>query len=670
MEGVCMATKRHSRGISRRSFVQGGLAATLAAGSSLWLEKSPVAHADEPSKVPEEQVFSGVCRGDCFGGCHLNVYVRDGKIVRTSARELPEKAWTRICAKGLAHVFRVYDPNRAKYPMRRVGERGEGKWEQISWDEALTEIADKFTSYAQEFGPSSVAFHMGIGNSGFVDNMTRLQNTIGASTLAAPIDAAPFFSTNLVVGESLNFNGNEMTDIKNAKTIVIWGSNPAVSQIQGMHFIEEAHEQGPKVICIDPVYTATVSKCDQWIPVAAGTDGLLAIAVMNVILREGWEDTDFVRHSTVAPFLVKDDGSYLMMSDLGRADAGSDADVQVVTDGQGNFGSPSDIADPVYQGSFDYNGTHVRCAWELLLERLSQYSIDDASRICNIPEDVIEGLGYDIAVNKPATLYVMLGIDHYVNGFYSLLDMACITALTGNIGKPGAFCGISEFIPFMFGNMKGQYGPIPPNPQVSKVAVPVFAAKEAIDKGQWLGQPYSLKALWVTDRNLLQNLCDREYDLSWLDEVPFVVVSEVTMNEMGRYADIFLPVCHWFECEDVGHECPQNVFLEYNEKAIDPLYETKSDFDIVKALAAKMGYGDEFDFSVDDYLREFLNSDALRASGFDFDELKRRKAMRASRKRGPPVHPRGGRDPHADGTRSVLHRAVEASAELPARAEA
>lgn len=629
-------------GLSRRSFLKGSLAASaLAAGGSAYLTGcAPKNVADNAEEMAEtgtpvevnEEIYSGVCRCNCYGGCHLNVHVRDGKIVRTSARELPEKAWTRICAKGLSHVYRVYDPNRAKYPMRRVGERGSGEWEQISWDEALSEMAEKFTQYAEEFGPESIGFCGGAGNDAFLNNMGRFQNAIGASTVATPLDMAPFFSMNQVVGLSMNFHGNEMTDLKNAKTIVIWGSNPAVSQIQGMHFISEAHEAGAKLICIDPVYTATASKCDQWIPIAPGTDGLLAIALMNIILEKGWEDAEFIKSSTVAPFLVKaSDGAYLRLSDLGRAEAGSEADAIVVTDGAGTFDVPEAIADPVVTGAFDVNGEKVTCAWDLLIERISGYSVDEACRLTDISREVMEGLAEDIAVNKPASMYILLGIDHYQNGFYSIFDMGCITALTGNIGKPGAFCGISEGVYYMYGyqNPNAQLGSMFEGAQPSAVSVPVFAMQEALDSGTWLGNPYTLKALWICKRNVLGNLCDRQSMLKWMEQVPFIVVSEVTMNEQARYADLFLPVCHWFEYEDVGATYPQNVFVEYSEKVIDPLYESKSDFDIVKELAGKMGLADKFDFTPADYLREYFDSEACNALGLTYDNLVEKKAVRA-----------------------------------------
>lgn len=131
-----MAQNEATRSLSRRSFLKGTLATTaIAAGSASYLTGcTPSTQDAARSGAGEETIYSGVCRGNCYGGCHLNVHVRDGKVVRTSARELPEKEWTRICAKGLSRVYRVYDPNRIKAPMLRVegAERGDEQWEQIT----------------------------------------------------------------------------------------------------------------------------------------------------------------------------------------------------------------------------------------------------------------------------------------------------------------------------------------------------------------------------------------------------------------------------------------------------------------------------------------------------------------------------------------------------------
>lgn len=634
-----MAETNHVCDVSRRSFVKGSLTAAVGAGAASWLtgcSPKPVADTggteSEPTPVVEDndEIFRGTCRCNCYGGCYLNIHVRDGKIVRTSMRDLPETAWNRICSKGLTHPYRVYDPNRAKYPMRRAGERGEGKWEQITWDEALDEIAQKFTQYAQEFGPDSVGIASGAGNYGFLDLMPRFQARIGASTVGTPLDFAPFYSLNPMVGMSLNFHGNEMTDLVNSKTLVIWGSNPAVSQIQGMHFIMEAREQGTKVISIDPVYTATTAKCDQWIPLAPGTDGMLAIGLMKIVLEKGWQDDEFIRSTTVAPFLVKEDGEYLRLSDLGRAEAGAEDDVPVATDGKGTFDAHTAIANAVVEGTYDYQGQKVTCAWTLMLDRLSEYDLEECSKVCDVPVDVMTQLAEDIAVNKPCALYILLGIDHYQNGFYSIYDMGCLAAMTGNIGKPGAFCGISEAVYFGLENAASPYGAYTlADATPSTVNVPVFRMEEALEAGEWLGNPYTLKALWVYKRNLLANLCDRESMLRWLEKVELIVVSELTMNEMGRYADIFLPVCHWFEMEDFAHQCPQNVFITIQDKAIDPLYECRSDFDIIKDLAGRMSYGDDFNFTAEDWMRGYLDSETCQALGISYDKLKEEGALRA-----------------------------------------
>lgn len=443
--------------LGRRTFLKGTLAATAAAaGGATFLTEAP-AMAETAADTPEadefgERIYSGVCRSNCYGGCFLNVHVRDGKVVRTSARDLPEPEWNRICSKGLSHVFRIYDPDRVKYPMRRVGERGAGEWEQISWDEALSEISEKFKGYAEDYGPESVCYWKGSGNDSFADNYARLWNYLGATNISQTLDMAIFYATQKSVGVSLNFNGNEMTDLKNAKTIVIWGSNPAVSQMQGMHFIMEARDAGTKVIAVDPVYSTTVSKCDQWIPIAPGTDGLLAIAIMNIILEKGWEDESFLKASTVAPFLVKEsDGKFLRSCDLGELGA-DESDAILVTDGNGNFGTPEQIADPVIEGTFEVNGERVTCAYTLLLDRLASYSVEEAAAQCDIPVETIYGLAEDLACNTPSTIYMLLGLDHYQNGFYSMFDICCISMLTGSAGKPGAFTGASESMFYFYDN--------------------------------------------------------------------------------------------------------------------------------------------------------------------------------------------------------------------------
>ena len=173
-----------ARSIGRRTFLKGtaataGFAALAATGCSSGKTDAPAPTDDDtdevkaqaepektPVQAPPEEIYQGVCRGNCFGGCSLDVKVRDGKVVATTATKLPNPDYSRICQRGHSHLQRIYDPDRLKAPIRRVGDRGAGEWEQITWDEAIEEITTKWKQYQAESGPESIAFMAGSGNFG------------------------------------------------------------------------------------------------------------------------------------------------------------------------------------------------------------------------------------------------------------------------------------------------------------------------------------------------------------------------------------------------------------------------------------------------------------------------------------------------------------------------
>ena len=327
-----MAETSKPRGFTRRNFIKGaavlGAAGTLVGCAPKADDKEPV----EPvaAESPDE-IYSGVCRGNCGGGCFLNVHVRDGQVVRTSARDMPNTQYNRICSKGLTHVGRMYGANRVLYPMKRVGERGSNDFERISWDEALSTIAEKWQGYIDEYGPSAIMFFLGSGNYAALSGSCngagayqRFVNALGCSYCSLDVDAAVGFGSQRATG-GIDL-GNELTDRKNAKTQVIWGNNPTISLMHTMHFFMEAKENGTKYIVIDPVYNANAAKADWWIPVKAGTDGALALGVLNVLIENGWIEKDTFCNRTNAGLLIKEDGMFLRMSDLGIEPAQGDPD--------------------------------------------------------------------------------------------------------------------------------------------------------------------------------------------------------------------------------------------------------------------------------------------------------------------------------------------------------
>ena len=237
-----MAETAQARGFSRRSFIKGAAALTAAGALAGCTPKTNDKDKVDPeAPVSSDELFSGTCRGNCGGGCFLNVHVRDGQVVRTSARDMPDPQYNRICTKGLTHVGRMYGANRVLYPMKRVGARGSGDFERISWDEALDTIAEKWKGYTEQYGPTAIMFFLGSGNyaalSGSCNSVgayQRFVNVMGCSYCSLDVDAAVGFGSSRATG-GIDL-ANELTDRKNAKTQIIWGNNPTISLMHTMQF--------------------------------------------------------------------------------------------------------------------------------------------------------------------------------------------------------------------------------------------------------------------------------------------------------------------------------------------------------------------------------------------------------------------------------------------------
>jgi len=236
--------------------------------------------ASKPAGMaPGEQIFSCMCVGNCQSRCRLYVHVRDGKVVKTSMAPFPDSRYNRICLRGLSHVQRINDPNRLKYPMKRVGERGEGKWQRITWDEAIHTIVSKFKTYQETFGKQSVAFSAVSGNMAFINGSFaghRLANLMQATLTEHSLDMSDTYGLGRVIGSGSSFNQrNDPADLANAKTILVWAANITESHPHDWRFIADAQEAGAKVVVIDPRFTTAASKADQHIPIRPGSDPAL-----------------------------------------------------------------------------------------------------------------------------------------------------------------------------------------------------------------------------------------------------------------------------------------------------------------------------------------------------------------------------------------------------------
>lgn len=624
-------TKIVEPSFGRRTFLKGsaatmGLAALTGAGCAPKEELGETGEGGGDSaaaEAPEEQIFTGACRGNCFGGCKLKIKVRDGNVVSTTMGEFPNPEYNRICTKGLSHLQRIYDPDRLKVPLRRVGERGADQWEEITWDEAIEEIATTWQAIIDQDGAGSIGLVPSAGGnfgSASTQYPQRLSNALGFTTISPCYDNGLFAGGGFSKGTGVN----EITDMPNAKTIIVWGANPSEAQTQHWHFLTEAHNGGSKLITIDPNYTNCAAKSDQWIPIRPATDTAMVMAMMNLCIDNGWTDEDYIKIGTVGPFLVKEtDGLYVRLSDVtGEAPAEDAEDPIVVTDGSGNFGVPADIANPVIEGTYEVNGVKATCAYTLLKDAIKDWTVERASELCDVPVEVITELAREYAQEGPSTIYTGLGPDHYVNGHMFYFAVTGLAGITGNLGKPGATCGmdwpVAGFGISAASMPKQIVGP------AGVIPGPLFPV--SVREGQIEGRPVNLRSLYIYSANPVANQVERKAWIEALNEMELVVIAEMRMTDTARYADIVLPVTHWFEMTEIAPVITPYMTLQ--EKCIEPLHEAKTDVEIINLIANKMGLVEDFQYTEEEYLAATLDNDNARALGITWEKLKEEKCLR------------------------------------------
>lgn len=629
---------------TRREFIKAASAVgatSLGAGALLKSTLSPgralANGASAEGRDRGEEIFPGVCQGYCNNGCFLNMHVKDGVLVRTSARDLPDNDYKRICHKGYTLPMRVYSPQRVLHPLRRVdgSERGAGEWEQITWEEAIDEVSSRWQAIIDENGPEAMATHslsgsfsvMAVGSGWSPFN--RFSKLLGATTLSLPVDAATNFSLTRMVGTGYFHTANEPKDVLNANTIFIWGANPTISQLNSWHFIAEARAAGAKLIVIDPVFNTNGALADQYVPIKSATDGALALGMMNAVVENGWQDTVFLAAHSCAPFLVKEDtNTFLRLSDLDRAEAGSEDDAVVVMDAQGNFDVPENVAEPVLEGTVEVAGTTATTAYSLLLERIAEWPVSRASEVTGLPEDTIVELARMYACDGPTYNYTFFGTDHYYNGHWNAACMGALAILTGQLGKHGAQIGVpgtTGASPWL--NAAG----VQDVPCASEARRTIVGTRlnEILNEGTYLGEPFTLRGLYCQGGNPIGNRGDRNDTIEVFKKLDFIVVADMVMSETAQYADIVLPVSFWFEHEDIRTAWIGHPHIMHCEKAVEPLGESKSDFEIQKLILDKMGYGEYMDMSEAEWGELVLDTDACRDMRIDYPTLVDQQVLRA-----------------------------------------
>ncbi|WP_172623451.1 molybdopterin-containing oxidoreductase family protein [Arabiibacter massiliensis] len=472
--------------------------------------------------------------------------------------------------------------------------------------------------------------------------MPRFGAVMGFSSIKGDIDAAQGFAATKIFGGMTEAQANnEPTDYVNSKTIINWASNPTVSQPQIVHFMMDAKENGTKFIVIDPVFNSTAAKADWYIPINPATDGVLAMAILNEIISGNLEDEEFVRAHTEAPLLIKEDGAFLRMSDLGvEPEQGVDPltgeptviDPFAVWDEEASKAVALESAiKPGYKDIKSVDGIAVQTVWANAANNVAVWSAEKASSVCGVSAEDIRELTRVYVEDGPVNTYVQLGADHYINGHYNYWPMYAISAITGNVGKPGAACGPICVLPNNCIDFMVSAAPMDTAGNLAQGAGPAYGANSILgilESGKYGEEVAVIKSVYIATTNPATVWADHAKTVELLKKLEFIVVADVTMTETAQYADILLPVAHWFEVIDMHTNCHTHPYFVWQEKAIEPQFESKSDFAIFKLLAEKMGYEAFFDFNEEEYISMGLNNEGAKALGLTVNRLKEERAVR------------------------------------------
>ncbi|EKM6441436.1 molybdopterin-dependent oxidoreductase [Cronobacter sakazakii] len=572
-------------GISRRTLVKstalGGLA-LAAGGLSLPFGVRQVAAAvGQAISAPDERVVWSACTVNCGSRCPLRMHVVNGEIRyvetdNTGSDDYDGLHQVRACLRGRSMRRRVYNPDRLKYPMKRVGKRGEGKFVRISWDEALDTIAQGMKRIISDYGNEAIYLNYGTGTLG--GTMTRSWPP-GKTLLARLMNCCggylnhygDYSSAQIAAGLNYTYggwaDGNSPSDIENSKLVVLFGNNPGETRMSGggvTYYLEQARAKSQaRMIVIDPRYTDTAAgREDEWIPIRPGTDAALASAIAWVLITENYVDQPFLDN-----YCVGYDEKTLPPG----APANGHYKAYILGDGP--------------------DGTAKTPAW--------------AAPITGIPGARIIKLAREIGEAKPAFIAQGWGPQRHSNGELACRAIAMLPILTGNVGIHGGNSGARE------GSFSLPFERMPTLQNPVETSISMFTWTDAIERGpsmtatadgvrgkEKLDVP--IKMIWNYAGNCLINQhsqINRTHEILQDDKkCELIVVIDCHMTASARYADILLPDCTASEQMDFALDasCGNMAYVIFADQAIAPRFECRTIYDITSALAVRMGVGDTF----------------------------------------------------------------------------
>ena len=473
--------------------------------------------------------------------CGINCYVKDGRLVRIEGMKESPVNKGKLCARAYGSMQWLYSPQRLKYPLKRVGEKGEGKFERITWDEALGIIADRLHEQKEKYGPESLAV-LSPQHRSYKDYFLRFLTVHGSPNYghSGICYVQRAFSFAYTLGNpSIGVQG---CDYENADLIIIWTANPvtASTAMGTLRRILDARERGAKLVVIKPEMQSDASKADIWLPIRPGTNAALALAMINVIVNENLYDKEFV-----------DKWCY---------------------------------------------------GFDKLVPHIQQYSPEWAETITGLPSERIREVARLYAKTKAACILAGNAFDQNTDSNNAVRGVSILMAITGHVDRPGGnivpvdtlLTRVKSVNPRerysqeLVDKLVGPEMPIPFQPFMEGVSSAYYRCLDSVLSEQ----PYPLKTIMVAGTQPVVSTRNSGRIIEALKKLEFFVVIDVMENSSMPWADIVIPVSTMYE-SDHPFEVSPNWIMARN-RVVEPLGDYKSDYQFWLDLGVKMGYGDDF----------------------------------------------------------------------------
>lgn len=515
----------------------------------------------------ETKIIHTMGRNNCGGRCIIHAHVRDGQIEKLTT-DTPQAAGDDVplcaCIRGLNYHKTFLSPDRLRYPMKRVGERGEGKFQRISWEEATDLIAREWVRIRDTYGPGSR----------YVNYATGISAAISGSSLAKRLlkldggylgyynsysTACIRKATDLMYGTCET--GNSLIDWLSSNLIILWGHNPAETKFdsQTMYYLRRARKKGIPIIVVDPRRNDTAEQLGaEWIPLRPATDAALQDAMAYVIVEEGLQDQEFLDRCCLG-------------FDKAHMPEGVD---------------PSECVLSYLTGEKD--GVAKTPEW--------------AEAITGVPAETIRSLAIRYATAQPAALVQGFGAQRHAYGEQGARGGILLACMTGNVGVSGGWASGSGLC------TQHPWVDMPDVPNPYPMEIPTYLWTEAVVRG------HELTALdgvtggeqLTSDIKMILNLAgncliNQHGDINRTAEIlrdtskcEFIVCSDLFMTASAKFADVLLPGVSMFEGQNITQPWQYGDFVGFNNQVIEPLHEGRFEYDWLSEVAEKIGLGPQF----------------------------------------------------------------------------